>query len=1287
MNPLIPPDVSTIREGKWSFRGSLLLADISGFSSLTGKLALQGKRGTEELSEILNTFFSSMYGIVREHGGFVLSSAGDSMLVRFPEGSDPTVCAGRMMDRMGSFGRLETIAGVFDLDIKVVIGRGPWGELVIGDTEDAHLFLAGDLVARMAMAEESALRGEIVSVSSDLEFRAPFGNPQSIPDEAFYIPGTETMPGEHRSISAIFVNVTGYDPAAPPLESITDLFLDISMTARKHGGVVQMDDNMLPGGCRIFLLFGAPRSYGNDLVHAVMAGMEIRDRIKSLSGLQARMGMDEGYAFAGVIGSSWRRHYTVIGDVVNTAAGIADSVDAGLLGVSDRVCRMSRSDFLFSEMGTVRLRGGERALRLFSPVSRRSDPVYSYGFVGRKRETHELMDGILSGGCLRLLEGEAGIGKTRFLDRLSVMLTARGITVLSGTSVEQGQTNGIFASLVGEMAGMLEGDSQSVRKSRLWNLVSDLEDSSGTLSRREAFLGRMLFSIDYPDSDYNRLPPRLRRENLIDGICDLITARPGHICVILDDLHNCTDEDLQAVEYICRKVMEQSRAEVSFILSRRPDERPLLRSGEPVADLMTLSSLDRESMDELMLDILDGSPMKEDLEGLIRSRTEGNPFYLMQFLMYLVEEGLIALQEGRWGRTEDYSDEKLPGNIFSMIMARIDRLEKQAKESLRIGSVMGLRFDEEIVRRVAGRDVHSSLSECSDAGLTYRSEIRALEFVFSHTLIKDVTYDSILRKRRKQIHGTIGSILEEMYSDDIETICPVLAYHFLTAEIWPRAVDYNIMAGEKAWSEYRNQNAIQHYQSAIGIMEDHPDGSSGRLAECYRELGRIHDRLGRYDKALEFYDHALGSVSDTAMTGDVTLLKADILYTMGQVDESLAMLDDIQEMLGGSGREHPLLLIRIECFRAWAYCVIGRIDAAMEKALEAVELSEALTGFPERECDHRRGYAYNTLATVHWGNGDYASARDYYQKALAIAGHQDMKREMAVTCGNIGLVSQKMGRLDEAVDSFRMQHSLAGEIGEKLILLTSNGSLSTAYSSLGMLDEALEAAETYRRQAEELPAMQDVLLAHNQLGIINLALGRESVAWEYAEKALSLPGSSSYERERTNSILLKSMVCMEGGDDDEAGKLLHLAEDLARGLHSKSLLMNVLTALIYHRAAVSKPEGVMEMLKEAEGLVEEMGVVTGAGRISVLRGRALLLDGRRPGSIAETENAMAIFSEHGLKPALADALDFRCSLFGPEESLTAEESACRDQIASRLEELETDMGIRTRRRSAVLQIL
>jgi hypothetical protein len=207
--------------------------------------------------------------------------------------------------------------------------------------------------------------------------------------------------------------------------------------------------------------------------------------------------------------------------------------------------------------------------------------------------------------------------------------------------------------------------------------------------------------------------------------------------------------------------------------------------------------------------------------------------------------------------------------------------------------------------------------------------------------------------------------------------------------------------------------------------------------------------------------------------------------------------------------------------------------------------------------------------------------------------------------------------------------------------------------------------------------MQDLLLAHFQLGMLALAAGDSDRAEGHADSMIQMPGGGAYDRERASALTLKGMVSQENGDPAKAGDLFGQAEKLAREVQSSSLLLNVLTARMYLSAELKDTETTSGLLAEATELTDQLDLVTGRARLSVLRARDLQLTGDVEGSMEELETAASIFREHDLKPALADVLGLMCMLQQGNSRKKAEE----------LEELEREMGVSAGRRSAVLQVL
>lgn len=1273
-NPFVPEDVELIAEGALIFSGSLLLADISGFTELSEKLARHGKKGTEDLTDVLNRHFDSIFDVIREDGGRIISSAGDSVLARFPPDTDAEACARRMMSVVSSFEGVRTVAGPCRLRTKVVVGSGQWLEFVVGNRDSAKLFLAGELVKTIAREEDGAVSGEVVTFSCD-DHPSPgdYVLPE-LSERSFLGPGTERPYGEHRSISALFLNVEGYDEGDPDFNTLQSLYLDVSAIASRLGGSVQLIDNVSQTGSKIFILFGAPVSHGNDVPNAVQAALELRRALSAYAGVELSMGINEGYAFAGSVGNEWSKQYTVIGDVVNTAARLASTADSGSIAASESVYRTTRDRFDYRELGHIRVKGKREDLKRFEPLRRIRSLRIDQGFVGREKELARLEQAIRSGSGVVEINGPAGIGKTSLLGELSRRLSESGFSVMYGSRAEHGRASDLFSSLLGNASGVRDDDSRWTKGEKLHRYLSSLSESGGSdPAGREVFFARMLFNLDFPDSSYDALPPKLRKENLLDGICSVITAQPDPVCVVLDDLQNAEQEELEDLAYVAKVLTRGTGRKTALVLSRRPDDRSIPLEKGTRLYRMTLAGLGGNDSEQLMRRILQGKPMDEELEKTVRTRAGGNPFYLVQFLLYLTEKGLIREGPDSWSRTEDYSDEALPENVFSMIMSRIDRLAERAKECLRVGSVVGLRFTEAILRRILARAVQTDLEDCEDAELAYLSDLQEMEYVFSHSLIKDVAYDSILRKRRMRIHAEIGSILEEISADRIGEASALLAYHFEQAGNGPKTCTYSIAAGKKAKSEYRNQDAIDHLTTAIRILEEDADGSDDLLSESLKALATVQDTLGNYEDAIANYSRSIDLAPDVAFAYESAISIADILFIRGELDESLELLEEFDLKLDAELPEHQALDARSSCFKAWVHTVRGNLEAAMERASEGVETAERFFYEDDVNSARRLGHAYNTIATVHWAKAEYDEAREYYLKALGIARRKDFKREVAVTHGNIGLVLSKMGRHEEAIESYSRQLRMASEIGDKLVALSAHGELAGAYTAIGNYDRAAELALRYRELAEQLPSMHDTLLAISNMAEIKLARGDLSGAAEYAKEVLARSEGTAFERERAMQLYLLGKIQIEAGRLRKAEEYLDQAREKTARLQDSNYLLKTLVALARVKSLSGLTGEADDLLEEASEMADQSTFLTAGALIE--QGLALMHSAN--GNFEDSEKAYGkartLLEEIGSRPELESLMqDYREMLLSRGEPGDAEKA---EEFLSIITRLRQEMGI------------
>lgn len=201
-DPFFPvKDVELIRNGQGVFHGSLLLADISGFTALTELLAEAGKHGTEELTTLLNNYFDRMLTIVEKYHGSVITFSGDSLLVRFNMEEEALKCAGQMLEAMDYFSDMTLLGNKFTLKAKVVVGDGQWNQYIIGDNQQAHILLSGGLIRELALRESKASADALIHFKSSLKASSIPVPPPLVKNEAFISTGSKRIFGEHRSVT------------------------------------------------------------------------------------------------------------------------------------------------------------------------------------------------------------------------------------------------------------------------------------------------------------------------------------------------------------------------------------------------------------------------------------------------------------------------------------------------------------------------------------------------------------------------------------------------------------------------------------------------------------------------------------------------------------------------------------------------------------------------------------------------------------------------------------------------------------------------------------------------------------------------------------------------------------------------------------------------------------------------------------------------------------------------------------------------------------------------------
>ena len=458
--------------------GAVLYSDISGFTALAERLARRGPAGAEELSEILNAYFGRLIAMILDHGGDILKIAGDALVAFWPATDEPLAAATLRAGQCGlavqaSLNDHSAMEGV-PLLSKIGIGAGDIATLQVGGVRNRwELLIAGEPFVQIGRAEHFARPGDVIfspeawphvsdvcggtpvdgrhvrleAVTRPLDRRpvpAPILPPPLEATLRGYVPAAilsrldadqTGWVAELRTVTVLFINLAGLNVMTPEaLERTHAAFRSLQSTLYRHEGSfnkLSLDEK----GLTLVAALGLPPfAHSDDPARGVQTALEIQDRLRELD-VRGAIGIASGRVYCGEIGGSGRREYTVIGDKVNLAARLMQAAPGTIL--CDPATRQAaRARFVFEALPPVTFKGKSEPIPIFRPSGRAATLGDLSPLIGRAAERRRLdahLESLVAGsGGLVVIEGEAGIGKSRLVADLVGRAERMGITVLAG---------------------------------------------------------------------------------------------------------------------------------------------------------------------------------------------------------------------------------------------------------------------------------------------------------------------------------------------------------------------------------------------------------------------------------------------------------------------------------------------------------------------------------------------------------------------------------------------------------------------------------------------------------------------------------------------------------------------------------------------------------------------------------------------------------------------------------------------------------------------------------------
>src|SRR5207253_7259559 len=421
----------------------------------------------------------------------------------------------------------------------------------------------------------------------------------------------------------------------------------------------------------------------------------------------------------------------------------------------------------------------------------------------------------------------------------------------------------------------------------------------------------------------------------------LRASRSAAIVLLIENVHWL---DASSAEFLARLSVGLPGHRILLLLSTRPGFVPL--ADLRIEETITLEALGTKQVEGMVRTILGIETISAQLLKILAEKGEGNPLYVEEILHQLLETAGVVIERGE-ARLRS-GDVKVPATIHDIIAARVDRLADQLKLTLQGGSVIGRRFGTSLVSRVirsAADEVVGNLQNLHGLDFVFpATHDPELMYSFKHALTQDVVYGGLLERRRRQYHSAAALGLEEMYTGRTDEVVELLAYHFGAGGENEKAVDYAILAAEKAQRRWANTEALAYFGSALTRLETMADTEPNRLRrlDAVVKQSEIMFALGRHAEHVQ----ALEAIRELAANADperhaAWLCWAGFLHSLtgSRPDIPIVYCNEAVALADLAGLDDMRALA--DCCLTHVYVLAGRLNEAVETGERALAFFES----------------------------------------------------------------------------------------------------------------------------------------------------------------------------------------------------------------------------------------------------------------------------------------------------------------------------------------------------------
>ena len=997
---------------------------------------------------------------------------------------------------------------------------------------------------------------------------------------------------ERRQLTVMFCDLVGSTALACRLDpedvqEIIRRFLDVcSQAIERFSGYVA---KYLGDGLLVY--FGYPHAHEHDAERAVHAGLAILDLVKTSSQADAssqesqvavRVGIATGKVIVGeIIGQETAKERSVFGETPNLAARLQGLAAPNQLIVDSATKRLVGNEFGFEDAGSVSLKGFDTLIQVWrvtgTKVSVSRFESYRSGrsgrFIGREHESallvgrwHEAVGG---DGQVVLLCGEAGIGKSRLCRSVRDRLVDEPHRTIQ-FQCSPYHTNTALHPVIHclqQAAGLTTEDDVHMQRRKL-------DTFAGTSAIDDQITVSLLTELLSIPGDAQHPPLMVSSERRKEMTLEALRRQLQRLSdrcptlLIVEDAHWL---DPTTMDLLTRIIDRIQQMRVLLLITFRPDFKPVWTEYGHVT-FLTLNRLPRRHSVELLALMTGGKALPPEVQQAVLAKTDGVPLYLEELTANLLESGMLTEENTTFSLKAPLKELSIPDSLHALLMERIDRFGP-GKEIVQIGAAIGREFSYELLRDVVDvteGQLKKAVPLFVESGfLLQEGEIPEAKYQFKHALLQDAAYNTLPRKARRILHARIATTLESRFAERVKTEPEFLAYHFEQAGLMNRAIEYWGLAAQRDVARSANVEAISHFDRALQILNDLPEGSERDHLELGLLIARGAPLLLVKGYASDNIEHNYLRARNLSLANpgsEEYFLSLWGLWVFHLVRGPLAKACTLAEDLlaWATHQQNPDLLIRAHESVGSTYSFLGRFDEAKAHLLEAKSLYD-----PQRHCSQFLPYTQDPgitarimLARILWILGEIDQVEMLLAEAITMARELEHPFTMAFTLATASWVystlrdtERTLSLTEEAIEistKYSFEVPLAWAMSFQGWALAEQGK----EKGIDRLEEGLSAAQKAKASLNHTYTL--AILAENHLRNGRTADGL--VAIQQAQELAAIQGEQCW---RAELLRLKGELLFAQSDQSIfiAEQCFSEALKVAQNQHASMLELRAATSM------------------------------------------------------------------------------------------------------------------------------